>query len=126
MSDAAVPAKSNTPWKPRSSRLAVRNRDPNYRYKWASVANSEDRVDELRDEGWEPVTSISGGKKVEAGERAPTSMHRIGTLRLMKMPEEMAQSRDDHFQNETDRQTMRPAQRAVQMLRAADGPYNAI
>jgi hypothetical protein len=118
-------AKSNTPWKPRSSRLAVRNKEDGYRYKWASVAHSEDRVEELKEEGWVPVTSVTGGSKIVAGEPAPTSVARIGTLRLMKIPEDMAQGRDDYYQDQTDKQTMRPAKRAANMLEATGGPYAA-
>jgi hypothetical protein len=120
-----APKKSSAPWKPRGSRLAVRNQEPGYRYKWASVSHSEDRVEELREEGWEIVSATTGGSKLLAGERALTSVAKIGTLRLMKMPEDMAQARDAHYEDETNRQTMRPAQRAVQMLSQLGSDYAA-
>jgi len=118
-----TPKRSSAPWKPRSSRLEVKNKEPGYRYKWASVAATEDRIEELREEGWEPATRVTGDLK--RGDSAPGSISKVGTLRLMKIPEDLAESRDAHFQRETDRQTMRPAQRAVAMLDQAGGPYNA-
>jgi hypothetical protein len=121
--DPAPEKRSSAPWKPRSSRLEVRSKEPGYRYKWASVAATEDRIEELREEGWEPATRVTGDTK--RGDTSPGSASRVGTLRLMKIPEELAESRDAHFQRETDRQTMRPAQRAVAMLDQAGGPYNS-
>lgn len=117
--------RSSAPWKPRSSRLGIRNKEAGYRYKWASDANRNgDRVEELREDGWELVSGVSGSK-VRAGESTIGSVPKVGTLVLMKMPEDVAQQREDYFQDQTNRQTMRPAQRAVQMLEAAGGPYAA-
>lgn len=117
--------RSSAPWRPRSSRLEVRNPEPGYRYKWASVAATEvDRIEELRDEGWVPATRVSGTKGKE-GDGGATSLAKVGTLRLMKIPAEAAEQRDAYYQDQTDRQTMRPAQRALSMLDQAGGPYLA-
>lgn len=120
------PKRSSAPWRPRGSRLEVRNPEPGYRYKWASVAaGSEiDRIDELMEEGYVPATRVAGGGKGKEGEASLTSMPKVGTLRLMKIPEELVEQRAAYFQDQTDRQTMRPAQRAVQLLNHAGGPYN--
>jgi len=116
---------SSAPWKPRGSRLGVRNKEPGYRYKWASDASGTgDRISELREDGWEIVSGVSGAK-VRAGEDNTTSVHKVGTLRLMKLPEEMALAREDYYQDQTDKQTMRPAARAQAMLEATGGPYAA-
>jgi hypothetical protein len=42
----------------------------------------------------------------------------------MMMDEGTAQERDAYYQDQADKQTMRPAQRAMQMLDAAGGPYD--
>lgn len=118
------PKKGNRSWTPPGSRLAIANPEPGYRYKWFSVAAShEGRIDEAREQGWEPVSGISG-RSVKAGEGSIDTMKRVGTLRLMKMPEDLAESRSDYFRKQTDTQTMRPAQRAMQMLNETGGPYD--
>lgn len=123
MESVETPKKGKRSWQPRSSRLKVENPEPGVRYKWFTVAGGDSRIDEAREEGWEVVSGVTGGR-VRAGDASSDSLRRVGTLRLMKLPEDLAESRDEYHKRETDRQTMRPAQRAMQMLGETGGPYD--
>lgn len=90
------------PWRP-ASLLHVINKDPNFVYRWVR----EDNMEKAMLEGREPVRSTN-----KNGESAPFITLSDGTridgvvrkrrLILCKMPREMAEARDNYYQERTN------------------------
>ena len=91
-------------WRP-AARIPTPDPKDGFRFRWVRtrMLGEEDvtNVAKKRQEGWEPVSRAecpevasliaSGGANIE-----------VGGLMLCKMPEELAASRDEYFQNQND------------------------
>lgn len=96
------PKKGKPTWKP-ANVDDVFDKEPGYRYRW--VHKSEDNLAKKRAEHW----VLDEGTNVEAGygrinEAKPlTSVRERRDAVLMRLPEEIAQERDDYYNGETAR-----------------------
>lgn len=99
--------KGKASWKP-AQKLDVRNKDPNFRYRFRD--KDPQNIQRALAEGWEFVNPITGipGEHIdpEDSQKDLTSTTEYRELTLMALPEDIAQARDEHFQELTRRQTV--------------------
>lgn len=111
-------------WKP-AERLGVLDKNANYRYKWVNKEPSN--LERKFAEGYVPANSITGltaehkegVRAIDGSEIAGAKSHR--ELVLCALPNELAEARDEYFQNQTDRQTRNLKQKLQNDL-SAGGP----
>jgi hypothetical protein len=98
--------KGRATWKP-AQKLQVHKKDPGFRYRWRE--NDAQNIQRAVAEGWEfvnPITGIPGEHQDPGdGQQSLTSTTEYRELKLMALPEEKAQARDEYFQERTDIQT---------------------
>lgn len=92
--------KRSKPWKP-ASLLDVKDKDPNYTYKWCKTELMDKRVAE----GWEPVHG-KGNTNAPAltlldGTQFTNLIRKRGLV-LCRMPKDVAKSRSEYYQRLTD------------------------
>ena len=97
--------KGRSTWKP-AQKLQVNDKKDNFRYRWRE--NDPQVIQKAQAEGWEfvnPITGIPGEHQDPGdGQKSMTSNTEYRELRLMALPEEVAQARDEYFQERTDLQ----------------------
>ena len=87
-------------WRP-ASVLDVVGKDPNYTYRFANTS-MDGRVEKLQSEGWERCTTETinlPNKTITDGSKMG-SEHRIRELILLRMPKDLAKSRNEYFQSQ--------------------------
>jgi len=98
--------KGHATWKP-AQKLQVHDRKPGFRYRWRE--DDPQNLQRAIAEGWQFVNPITGipGEHDEPGDgqKSLTSNTEYRELRLMALPEEVAQARDEYFRERTDQQT---------------------
>ena len=102
--------KGRPSWKPASNKLNVVKKVAGFRYRWCD--KDEMNIEKKKAEGWEHVNKTTGIPG-ESGQRSDVpdgksldSTQKYRELELMALPEEVAQERDRHFQELTDKQTV--------------------
>jgi len=100
------PKKQTTPWKPaRVLDIPQKLKDPNYTYRWCDV-NKVGNIQKKLQEGW--VIDKELGEKLSRLHGLNTSLQdgspldstvRLRELIVMKMPKDMADSRNQYYQN---------------------------
>ncbi|MBT9167527.1 MAG: hypothetical protein DDT19_00865 [Syntrophomonadaceae bacterium] len=93
------------PWKPASYlKVSDKYRKPGYRLRWVN----KDILEKRAEEGWTPVSKVSGAsdkiapeKTIIDGKQIDTTVQKR-TLILCEMPEEVAQARDKFYADLTD------------------------
>lgn len=100
--------KGNSSWKP-ASLNEFTDKDPGYRYRMSR--KDPQNLSKKSQEGWETVSGIQGSqtshddpKRIEHG-KPLTSVHEGHDWVLQRIPEEIAQKRDEYFNGETERRT---------------------
>lgn len=103
-------AKKGRPaWKP-ASVTDVTDKEAGYRYRWSN--KSPDNLAKKEAEGWETVSKVTSDKVQEVDDRKIhsgknlSSVHEKHDVVLQRMPEEVAQSRDEYMNNKTQKRTM--------------------
>lgn len=99
--------KGNTSWKP-ASVTDVTNKEDGYRYRWSN--KNPDNLAKKEAEGWETVSKLTSDKATPSNDRIQdgknlSSAYEKHDVILQRIPEELAQGRDEYFQNETQRRT---------------------
>lgn len=96
-------------WKPASVTDVVKKED-GYRYRW--VEKSPDNLYKKEAEGWEKVSGLTSDRaksvddgRVHSGKNL-TSTHEKHDVMLYRMPEELAEARDDFVNEKTRRRTL--------------------
>lgn len=95
-------------WQP-ASVLDVVGKEEGFRYRWANKA--PDNLAKKRQEGWETVSGLSNDQAshVDSGRmhdgKQLTSIYEKHDVVLMRIPEELAESRDEFINQKTQRQT---------------------
>lgn len=98
--------KGKRSWKP-ASLNEFDNKEPGYRYRM--VRKDPDNLAKKESEGWEKVSAIQGSKTEHNDPQRINEPKRLTSVQegkdwvLARMPEELAQERDDYYQNETNR-----------------------
>lgn len=117
--EAPTVKKGKSSWRP-AARLDLRNKDPNFRYRW--VTKEQDNLNRKALEGWVPANSINGGGSAEhlAPGLVNDGKSLTGTTEyresvLMVIPEEKAKERDAYFSEQTAKQTLGLKSMAEQM-----------
>lgn len=99
--------KGKRSWKP-AQKLDVRDKQDGFRYRFRD--KDPQNIQRARAEGWEFVNPITGipGEHVdpEDAQKDLTSTTEYRELTLMALPEDIAQSRDEHFRELTRNQTV--------------------
>lgn len=100
--------KGNSAWKPASATDVI-NKEDGYHYRW--VNKDPDVYSKRIAEGYEPVSKIQADSatptvdnRIENG-KSLTSVHEKKDLILCRTPQEIADSRTEYFNNETERRT---------------------
>lgn len=98
--------KGRSTWSP-AQKLQVHDKKPGFRYRWRE--NDPQNIQRALSEGWEfvnPITGIPGEHfDPEDAQKSLTSNTEYRELKLMALPEEVAQARDEFFRERTDLQT---------------------
>lgn len=98
--------KGSSTWKP-AQKLEVKGKHPDFRYRWRE--NDRQNIQKALSEGWvfvNPITGIPGDHSDPGdGQKSLTSNTEYRELKLMALPEEVAQARDKYFRERTDEQT---------------------
>lgn len=96
--------KGNNSWKP-AGITDVTDKEPGYRYRFCN--KEPENLAKKVAEGWEPVSGLQADKAKlvqNTNEAKPlTSVHERRDTILYRMPEEIAQSRDDYYNKITAR-----------------------
>jgi hypothetical protein len=102
------PVKKGRPsWKP-ASVLDVIGKEDGYRYRWSNKA--KDNLHKKEAEGWETLNGLQadGAKHVSSGRindgAKLTSIYEKHDCVLQRIPEEVAQARDEYYQQQNARQ----------------------
>lgn len=101
--------KGTRSWTP-SNLGDVRGKDNNYRYRW--VRKDQDNIAKKLDEQWEMVSGLDGGKesyihpsgRPDEGHGQTSVVERRDGV-LMRMPNDVAEARDEFINGKTDRTT---------------------
>lgn len=100
--------KGKPSWRP-ASMLDVPDKMPGFRPRWCS--NDPLNLQRKKAEGWIPATEINGIRMThdhpdKMGDGHPlTSVTEYRDMILMALPEDLAEARDEYFQQKTDAQT---------------------
>lgn len=100
--------KGKSSWKPASA-MEVIDKEDGFRYRWSNKA--PDNLSKKELEGWETVSGVTGdrSKHVDAGRisdgKPMTSIRERHDCILQRIPEEVAQGRDEYMNNRTDSRT---------------------
>lgn len=101
--------KGKPTWKPASVTDVV-NKEDGYRYRW--VEKNPDNLYKKEAEGWSKVDGLTSDKskptddgRVHTGKQL-TSIHEKHDVILYRMPEELAESRDDYVNEKTRKRTL--------------------
>lgn len=99
--------KGKTSWKP-ASVLDVTGKEEGYRYRWANKAS--DNIYKKEQEGWETVSGLQSDSakhesdRIQDGKQLTSTFEKHDAI-LMRIPEEVAQGRDDYINNKTAQRT---------------------
>lgn len=100
--------KGKPTWKPASA-MEVINKEPGYRYRWSN--KNPDNLAKKEVEGWETVSGLQGdsskhvdAERIEDG-KPNTSIRERHDCVLQRIPEDLAQGRDEFFNNKTEQRT---------------------
>lgn len=101
--------KGNPSWMP-ANVSEVTNKDPDYHYRWCR--KDKDNLAKKKLEGWEVVSGVAGDQtqaengqgRINDGQKLTSVQERSDAI-LMRLPNELADSRSDYFRNETARRT---------------------
>ena len=112
--------KGKRTWRP-ATQLDVRAKEPGFRYRW--VEKDLANVDKKTAEGWELVNSAQGkqGERPDAGNTGMTTLQEYRELALARMPDELAQARNEYFEDETNRRTAALKENVKNDLRRVGG-----
>lgn len=98
--------KGNSSWQP-ASMTDVTNKEPGYRYRWSR--KDPDNLYKKDAEGWETISGLTSdktapveGNRINEG-KALSSIHEKHDVILQRIPEEVAQKRDEYYNNESAR-----------------------
>lgn len=98
--------KGNSSWQP-ASILDVTDKEPGYRYRWSS--KTADNLAKKQAEGWETVSGVQS-PKTQATENnyisdggKLTSVTEKHDCILQRLPESVAEQRDEYYNNESQR-----------------------
>lgn len=108
--DSVEMKKGRGSWQP-ASILDVFDKEPGFRYR--VVEKSHRNLAKKIREGWEMVSALASpltgnnaiGNGIDIG-KSLTSVHEGHDYVIMRMPEELAKTRDDYINHENDRRTM--------------------
>jgi len=96
-----VTKKGNTKWKP-ANILELKNKDPNYAYKWAK--RDESNIQRYEEEGWEVVDSKTDSVKsirangIDNGAQTDTTIKSREFI-LIRTPNENAEARRNYYKS---------------------------
>jgi len=107
ISDSVGVKKGVTSWTP-ANVSEVSNKEPGFRYRWAR--KDKDNVAKKQLENWEIVNAVNapethaepGYGRLNDGKALTSTQERNDSI-LMRIPEEIAQLRDDYYNNEASR-----------------------
>lgn len=99
--------KGSTTWMP-ANVSEVSNKEAGFRYRWAR--KDKDNLTKKSIEGWETVNAVtnptttaeSGYGRINDGKPMTSAQERSDAV-LLRIPEELAEKRDDYFNNESSR-----------------------
>lgn len=100
--------KGKPTWKPASA-MEVLNKEPGYRYRWSNKLPDNLAKKDL--EGWETISGLQGdrSKHVDADRiqdgKPMTSIRERHDCVLQRIPEELAEARDEYMNNRTELRT---------------------
>ena len=101
--------KGRQSWKPASVTDVV-DKEPGYRYRWAN--KMPDNLAKKHAEGWETVSGVTSDQasavsdnKMDSGKNL-TSVYEKRDVVLQRIPEEIAQERDDYMNAQTQKRTL--------------------
>ena len=123
--------KGNAVWKP-SHHLPVKNVPNGYRAKWCW--DDPGNIARLEVEGWKHPSEVGMGadvtrtdrRGIEDGKNLTVSEIKYRELRLMYLPEEMAQSRAEYIEAKTKQNTMSMKNSLqTELNKGSDKPVNA-
>lgn len=99
--------KGKASWKP-ASVTDVTEKEDGFRYRWSN--KGADNLAKKEAEGWETVSRLSSDKSKPSEDRIQDGKNLSSTYEkhdviLQRIPEELAEGRDEYFNNETQRRT---------------------
>ena len=97
--------KGKKTWKP-ANKLAVANRNPNFRYRWLDSRDAGN-MEKKQAEGWQVISKLTSDTSEHAdGTTAPTTLLGYRELTLARMDNETAEARNAYFQKDTAERTL--------------------
>lgn len=124
-----VTKKGNASWH-RARFLDVKNKDPNYTYRWVRI--DEENIQKKLDEGWGYVdgskekVGVTRPDGIDVGKSTDTLIKSRGSV-LMKMPMDMKKARDKFHADEVKANIESLTQEASSNIRKDGGtPYGTL
>lgn len=117
-------------WRP-AQMLHTMNEQAGFRYRWCDKDPAN--LDKKQAEGWEFVKSSKSSKPdattpassdIDYADQTLTSLQEYRELIRMRLPEDIAEGRDEYYKEITDRQTAMTPKERVQQMAAQTGINN--
>lgn len=91
--------KGSSSWKP-AAVTEVKNKEDGWRYRW--VNKHPDNMAKKANEGWENAPAVVPEGRIEHGQSLTSTMEKHDVV-LQRIPEELAKSRDEYFDDKNER-----------------------